>query len=73
MLSMYGQLPSYRAMLDKEGVAGPGDLAIVGDEKALGAALDRLRDIGVSDFDAALIPAEEGARERTLGFLESRL
>jgi F420-dependent oxidoreductase-like protein len=31
-LTMYGQLPSYRAMLDREGVEGPADIAIVGDE-----------------------------------------
>ena len=27
----YGFLPSYRAMLDREGAAGPADVAIVGD------------------------------------------
>jgi F420-dependent oxidoreductase-like protein len=73
MLVMYGQLPSYRAMLDKEGAAGPEGVAIVGDESTLDAALARLRDIGVTDFDAAIIPAEDGAIERTLDFLTSRL
>ncbi len=29
---MYGFLPSYRAMLDREGAGGPADVAIVGDE-----------------------------------------
>ena len=72
-LVMYGQLPSYRAMLDKEGLAGPGDIALVGDEKSLDASIDRLRDIGVTDFDAAIIPAEDGAEERTLDYLSSRL
>ncbi len=73
MLVMYGQLPSYRAMLDKEGAAGPEEVAIVGDESSLDAAMARLRDIGVTDFDAAIIPAEDGAEERTLDFLASRL
>lgn len=73
-LTMYGQLPSYRAMLDREGGSfGPADIALVGDEKELGASLDRLRDIGVTDFDAAIMPIEDGADERTLAFLESRL
>jgi 5,10-methylenetetrahydromethanopterin reductase len=72
-LVMYGQLPSYRAMLDKEGAAGPADVAIVGDEKALNEGLDRLQDAGVTDFDAAIIPVEEGADARTLDFLQSRL
>jgi 5,10-methylenetetrahydromethanopterin reductase len=73
LLTMYGQLPSYRAMLDKEGLAGPADLAIVGDEAVLNSALDRLRDAGVTDLDAAILPIEEGADDRTLAFLESRL
>jgi F420-dependent oxidoreductase-like protein len=72
-LVMYGQLPSYRAMLDKEGAAGPADIAIVGDEKTVGASLDRLRDVGVTDFDAAIVPVEDGADERTIEYLQSRL
>ncbi len=73
MLGMYGMLPSYRTMLEREGVAGPGDIAVVGDEKALDAALDRLCDIGVSDYDATLLPVEEGGAARTLDYLQSRL
>jgi F420-dependent oxidoreductase-like protein len=73
MLGMYGNLPSYRAMLDREGVAGPGDIAVVGDEKALDAALDRLRDAGVTDYDATIVAVDEGADARTLDYLESRL
>jgi 5,10-methylenetetrahydromethanopterin reductase len=72
-LVMYGQLPSYRAMLDKEGAAGPADIAIVGDEKTVGASLDRLRDVGVTDFDAAIVPVEDGADKRTIEYLQSRL
>ena len=71
-LAMYGQLPSYRAMLDKEGVDSPSDLVLLGDEKVLDAGLERLRNLGVSDFEAVVIPAEEGTDERTLEFLESR-
>ena len=70
---MYGNLPSYRAMLDKEGVAGPGEIAVVGDEQALDAALDRLRDVGVTDFDATIVPMEAGDEARTLDYLQSRL
>ena len=73
MLAMYGQMPSYRAMLDKEGAEGPADLALVGDEKVLDAGLERLRGLGVSDFEAAIVPADEGAEKRTLDYLESRL
>jgi F420-dependent oxidoreductase-like protein len=72
-LAMYGTLPSYRAMLDKEGAGGPGDVAMLGDEAALDAGLKRLREIGVTDFDAAIVPVDEGAYERTLDYLQSRL
>jgi alkanesulfonate monooxygenase SsuD/methylene tetrahydromethanopterin reductase-like flavin-dependent oxidoreductase (luciferase family) len=30
--ALYGRLPSYRAMLDREGFAGPQDAALIGDE-----------------------------------------
>ncbi len=73
ILVHYGMIPSYRAMLDKEGADGPADIALVGNEKQLDEALQRLEDVGVTDLDAALIPAEEGAEERTLDYLQSRL
>jgi len=73
MLVIYGQLPSYRAMLDKEGAAGPADVAIVGDEKALDAGIQRLVDAGVTDFDASIMATEDGAAERTLEYLQSKL
>lgn len=71
-LAMYGQLPSYRAMLDREGVAGPADVAIVGDENTLRGALKRLEDIGVTHFNAAIAAVDDGAFERTLEFLAAR-
>jgi len=72
-LAVYGQMPSYRAMIEREGAAGPADLALVGDEKTLDAGLERLRSLGVSDFEAVIFRTEEGAEERTLEYLESRL
>jgi 5,10-methylenetetrahydromethanopterin reductase len=72
-LVIYGQLPSYRAMLDKEGAAGPADVALVGDEKSLDAQIQRLRDVGVTDFCAAIVPTEDGAEKRTLDYLNAKL
>jgi F420-dependent oxidoreductase-like protein len=66
--AIYGELPSYRAMLDREGADGPGDVALVGDEAALDAGLQRLRDAGVTDFAAA----PYGDVARTVEFLASR-
>jgi len=68
---IYGSLPSYRAMLDREGAAGPADVALLGDEASLRAQIDRLRDAGVTDLDAAVAPVDEGAEARTLEFLAS--
>jgi 5,10-methylenetetrahydromethanopterin reductase len=72
-LAMYGTLPSYRAMLDKEGAAGPADIAIVGNESEVSKSLDRLRDVGVTDFDAAIFPAEDDTDRRTIELLQSQL
>ncbi len=72
-LAMYGQMPSYRAMLDIEGTEGPQALALVGDEKVLDAGLERLRELGVSDFEASIVAREPEAEERTLRYLESWL
>jgi 5,10-methylenetetrahydromethanopterin reductase len=55
---VYGALPSYRAMLEREGVEGPADVAMVGDESAVGEQLRRLGDAGATDFLAAPFPVE---------------
>lgn len=51
--AVYGQLPSYRAMLDLEGAAGPADVAIVGDEDTVRGQITALGEAGVTDFVAA--------------------
>ncbi|MEI7544821.1 MAG: TIGR03564 family F420-dependent LLM class oxidoreductase [Mycobacteriaceae bacterium] len=48
----YGGLPSYRAMLDREGVAGPADIAIIGSAAEVQDRVGALADIGVTDFAA---------------------
>ncbi|MEQ8496242.1 MAG: TIGR03564 family F420-dependent LLM class oxidoreductase [Gammaproteobacteria bacterium] len=70
-LAIYGQLPSYRAMLDREGARSPAELAIVGDEAALRDGIARARDAGATDFNAAIAEVDEGAFERTFEFLAS--
>ena len=57
-------------MLDREGAAGPADLAIVGDENQLRGQIKRFEDMGgATDFNAAIMDVEDGAFERTLEFL----
>ena len=72
-LKMYGMLPSYRAMLDREGVEGPADLSLLGDEAAIRAQIQSLRDAGVTDFNAAIMPLEDGTMDATLDLLQSEL
>jgi hypothetical protein len=47
-----GQVPEYRAMLDREHAAGPQDVAVLGDENTVARYLQRLADAGVTDFIA---------------------
>ena len=70
-LKFYGEIPSYRAMLDREGAVGPGDIAIVGNEQELRQQIQQLEDIGVTDLNAVLIDVESDSYERTLSFLAS--
>jgi len=68
-LMIYGQLPSYRAMLDREGAAGPADIAVLGDENALRGEIQRYQDAGVTEFNAAIVSEDEEGYRRTLEFL----
>jgi alkanesulfonate monooxygenase SsuD/methylene tetrahydromethanopterin reductase-like flavin-dependent oxidoreductase (luciferase family) len=69
---VYGFLPSYRAMLDREGAEKPGDVAIVGDEAAVEKQLGQLRDAGVTEFVASIFGTRD-QRERTWEFLRAAL
>ena len=65
--AVYGQLPSYRAMLDREGADGPADVAVVGDERQVAASVVELREAGVTDLDAVLFGTpDEQRRTREL-------
>lgn len=70
---IYGHLPSYRAMLDREGLGGPEDLAIVGDEATCAGRMDELVAAGVTQFAASEFADNAEDRARTRAFLASRL
>jgi len=53
VFAVYGHLPSYRAMLDREGAGGPADVAIVGSAAEVADQVRRLADIGTTDFCGA--------------------
>jgi 5,10-methylenetetrahydromethanopterin reductase len=67
VFALYGQLPSYRAMLDREGAAGPADVAIVGSEDTVSTQISALAQAGVTDFVALEFSGgDEAVRTRTL-------
>ena len=72
IFAIYGELPSYRAMLDREGAAGPADVALVGDEDAVGAQVSALAGAGVTDFVAAEYTRGPDG-DRTRAFLRTLL
>jgi alkanesulfonate monooxygenase SsuD/methylene tetrahydromethanopterin reductase-like flavin-dependent oxidoreductase (luciferase family) len=69
--AMYGQLPSYRAMLDREGFAGPEDAALIGDEAAVSHRLEEVRDAGVDEFVAIAFDGSPEGRGRTRACLRA--
>ena len=71
--AIYGQLPSYRAMLDREGADGPADVAIIGDEDHVASRIRTLADAGVTDFCASEFGATDDEQRRTRQVLQSLL
>ena len=67
--AIYPTLPSYRAMLDREGAERPSDIALVGTEDDVARGLRRLADAGATDFVAAIVGHE---RERTEALLAAQ-
>jgi alkanesulfonate monooxygenase SsuD/methylene tetrahydromethanopterin reductase-like flavin-dependent oxidoreductase (luciferase family) len=66
--AIYGQLPSYRAMLDREGAEGPANVAIVGDEEVVARQIGALAEAGATDFSAAPFGSADEIR-RTIGLI----
>ncbi len=67
-LKGYGQIPVYRAVLDREGAASPGDVSVVGDERSVTEQLDHLAKIGATDF-VAILCGSPADRARTTALL----
>ncbi|ORV19547.1 TIGR03564 family F420-dependent LLM class oxidoreductase [Mycobacterium celatum] len=70
--AMYGQLPSYRAMLDREGYAGPEDAVILGDEASVTERLESLRAAGVDEFVGVVFDRSADVRARTRALLRQQ-
>jgi F420-dependent oxidoreductase-like protein len=69
ILSVYAELPSYRAMLDIEGIHGLGDLSLVGTHDEVVDSLGRIAESGATDFTAVVMggnPDETAATRAAL-------
>jgi len=69
MLAIYAELPSYRAMLDIEGVHGIADISLVGSNDEVVEGLARIAEAGATDFTAVVMggnPDEVAASRATL-------
>ncbi len=70
----YGGLPSYRRMLDIEGVESPAEVSIFGNEAEVESRLRALADAGATDFLASIFPSGDDPAEsvsRTRELLKS--
>ena len=63
----YGDLPSYRAMLDREGAAGPADLAVVGSAAEIRERFEEITAAGATAIAASIF----GPRPRRAATLEA--
>ncbi len=71
---IYGQLPNYQRMLEKEGAANPGEVAIVGNEASVERRVRDLASAGATDFFAAIFPHGDDAAaslKRTRALVQS--
>ncbi len=70
VLERYGTLPSYRAMLDIDGYAGPGEAMICGTEESVREQLAVISASGATEFSAAEVGASSDDYLRTRALLQ---
>jgi F420-dependent oxidoreductase-like protein len=58
VFAMYGNLPSYRAVLDVEGAADPSAIAMAGTASEVESQIRALAKAGVTDFNASPYPVD---------------
>lgn len=67
----YAALPSYRAMLDIEGVQGIDAISLIGSAEQVQSGLDRIARSGATDFTALVMGADPDEIERTRAVLQA--
>jgi 5,10-methylenetetrahydromethanopterin reductase len=67
----YGELPSYRAMLDREGVKSPAEVALIGSASEIEHQLTALEQAGGTEFNASVFGSADD-HHATFEFLQAR-
>ena len=62
-LAIYGTLPSYRGMLDREGANDPGDLVLIGDAATIRTGLEAYKAAGASEVALSIMGDADAAWE----------
>lgn len=73
LMAIYPTLPSYQAMLQREGAGSAADIALIGNSSELQQQLAELRKIGVSDFNALVAAPKASDFDKTLEFLAGQV
>ncbi len=73
ILADYASLPSYRAMMDIEGVPGLGELSIVGNEEFVREQLGRIEASGATDFTPVPMGGNPDEEARTMAVLTAAM
>ena len=70
-LKLYGQLPAYRAMLEREGVAGPEGILATGPEDAVREQIAAFEVAGATDLRLGTLCSTPEETERTRALLQT--
>jgi alkanesulfonate monooxygenase SsuD/methylene tetrahydromethanopterin reductase-like flavin-dependent oxidoreductase (luciferase family) len=71
--AIYRELPSYRAMLDREGAEGAADVMIIGSAEEVADQIGQLAEIGVTDLAAVEVGITPDDRAATREVLKTFL
>jgi len=69
-LAGYNDLPSYRGVMDVEGVDGPAGVSIVGTESEVRAGIAAFAEAGATDFAAVELTTDDDEQRATRALLK---
>lgn len=70
VLANYNDLPSYRGVMDTEGVAGPADVSLIGTESQVRAGLEAFASAGATEFSALEFTTDDHETAATRALLK---